>query len=160
MRIEFEIPDKAIPVLKTAVLSLLLIPLAAAALYINYHGHSMRNIGVWEGYSLTNNIMMRFILLPVIILVMSVLLRLLCHGSKTWVFGSLALSVFLYLQRWYYVWAYLEFSFEPAMRMSSFLEILDGLIQLALCVLLSMNGISLFLKMRSAAGKRPSKSTA
>lgn len=151
MRIEFEIPDKAIPVLKTAVLSLLLIPLAAAALYINYHGHSMGNIGVWEGYSLTNNIMMRFILLPVIILVMSVLLRLLCHGSKTWVFGSLALSLFLYLQRWYYLWAYLEFSL---------LEILDGLIQLALCVLLSMIGISLFLKMRSAAGKRPSKSIA
>lgn len=151
MRIEFEIPDKAIPVLKTAVLSLLLIPLAAAALYINYHGHSLSNIGVWEGYSLTNNIMMRFILLPVIILVMSVLLRLLCHGSKTWVFGSLALSLFLYLQRWYYLWAYLEFSL---------LEILDGLIQLALCVLLSMIGISLFLKMRSAAGKRPSKSIA
>lgn len=151
MRIEFEIPDKAIPVLKTAILSLLLIPLAAAALYINYHGHSLSNIGVWEGYSLTNNIMMRFILLPVIILVMSVLLRLLCHGSKTWVFGSLALSLFLYLQRWYYLWAYLEFSL---------LEILDGLIQLALCVLLSMNGISLFLKMRSAAGKRPSKSIA
>lgn len=151
MRVQFEIPDKAIPVLKTAVLSLLLIPLAAAALYINYHGHSMGNIGVWEGYSLTNNIIMRFILLPVVILVMSVLLRLLCHGSKTWVFGSLALSLFLYLQRWYYLWAYLEFSL---------LEILDGLIQLALCVLLSMNGISLFLKMRSAAGKRPSKSTA
>lgn len=151
MRVQFEIPDKAIPVLKTAVLSLLLILLAAAALYINYHGHSLSNIGVWEGYSLTNNIMMRFILLPVIILVMSVLLRLLCHGSKTWVFGSLALSLLLYLQRWYYLWAYLEFSL---------LEILDGLIQLALCVLLSMIGISLFLKMRSAAGKRPSKSTA